>query len=118
MSSGPILDAPPPIYAKLELTEVGINVMIKNKYLHLTNDSGSWARAWCYFFSGDVRWKDQMFFRMSMIRFCYDESDPTKWIEKKSWMRTMGTRISSPPISTLYLLSLQRCTAHLMAMYL
>ena len=67
---------------KLELTEVGFNVMIKNKYLHLTNDDGSWARAWCYFFSGDVSWNEQMFFRMSVIRFCYDESDPTMWVEK------------------------------------
>ena len=67
---------------KLELTEVGLNVMIKNKYLQVTNDDGSWARAWCYFFSGDVSYRGQMFFRMSMIRFCYDESDPTKWVEK------------------------------------
>ena len=81
MSSGPILDAPP-IYVKLELTEVGLNVMIQNKYLQVTNDDGSWARAWCYFFSGDVSWQDQMLFRMSMIRFCWDVSDHTKWVEK------------------------------------
>ena len=33
-------------------------------------------------FSGDVSYKGQMFFRMSMIRFVYDESDWTKWVEK------------------------------------
>ena len=67
---------------KLEFTEVGLNVMKENKYLEVTNKEGTWARAWCYFWSGDVSWKDQMLFRMSMIRFCWDASDPTKWVEK------------------------------------
>ena len=56
--------------------------MKENKYIQVTNDDGSWARAWCAFFSGDVSWNQQMFFRMSMIRFVYDESDLTKWVEK------------------------------------
>ena len=94
--------------------------MVQNKYLYVTNENegGSWARAWCYFFSGDVSRDDQLFFSMSMIRFCYDESDPTKWVEKKVLDENDGTMISSPPI--LYVTSLQRCTvtAHLRAMYL
>ena len=68
---------------KLELTEVGLNVMKENKYIQVTNDDGSWARAWCCFFAGDVCYKGQMLIRMSMIRFVYDESDWTKWVEKK-----------------------------------
>ena len=67
---------------KLELTEVGLNVMKENNYLEVTNKEGTWARAWVYFFKGDVSWQEQMLFRMSMIRFCWDASDPTKWVEK------------------------------------
>ena len=38
--------------------------------------------------------------------------------KKSSWMRMIMTRISRPPITTLYLLSLHRITAHLWAMYM